>query len=211
VTQHSTAAAAAPPITTAAAPARLASATTNAVVLGIALEVLAIQFSPTLQMAAIRARPCSRTISLHVEAGALPSINLPEAGFELGPVKLDARGHIETVRLLPTTQRLGALPTHHSFPVGTISVLPWNGGKAVELTPAAAAPMMMLLSAPFELAGVELSAGFGVGALVLRARPGQLRVSLERDASNRGAAFQTAQVLLDRSAQIAEISLDAVA
>ena len=209
--QQSTSSVAAVPQITAAAPARLAFATTNAVVIGVALEVLAIQFSPTLQMAAIRARPASRTISLHVEAGALPSINLPEAGFELGPVKLDARGQIDTVRLLPTTQRIGALPTHHAFPVGAVSVLPWNGGKAVELTPSAAAPMMMLLSAPFELAGVELSAGFGVGALVLKARAGQIRVSLEREAAQSGAAFQTAQVLLNRSAQIAEILLDAVA
>jgi hypothetical protein len=162
-------------------------------------------------MAAIRARPASRTISLHVEAGALPSINLPEAGFELGPVNLDARGQIDTVRLLPTSQRIGTLPAGHTFPVGTVSVLPWNGRKAVELTPAAAAPMMMLLNAPFELASVELSAGFGVAALVLKARAGRLRVSLDRDDRRTGAEFQTAQVLLDRSAQIAEILLDAVA
>ena len=200
-----------PRVITAAAPARIASATTNSVVLGITLEVLAIQFSSTLQMAAIRARPASRTISLHVEAGALPNLNLPEAGFELGPVNLDARGQLDTVRLLPTTQRIGALPTSHAFPVGTVSVLPWNGGKAVELTPAAAAPMMMLLAAPFELAGVELSTGFGVGALVLKARSGRIRVSLDRDNARTGAAFQTAQVLLNRSAQIAEILLDAVA
>ena len=200
-----------PRVITAAAPARIASATTNSVVLGITLEVLAIQFSSTLQMAAIRARPASRTISLHVEAGALPSLNLPEAGFELGPVNLDARGQIDTVRLLPTSQRIGALPTSHAFPVGTVSVLPWNGGKAVELTPAAAAPMMILLVAPFELAGVELSTGFGIGALVLKARSGRIRVSLDRDSARTGAAFQTAQVLLNRSAQIAEILLDAVA
>ena len=211
-TQHSTASAATAPQTiAAAAPARLASATTNAVVIGIALEVLAIQFSPTLQMAAIRARPASQTISLHVESGALPNISLPEAGFELGPVNLDGRGQIHTVRLLPTTQRIGALPPRHAFPVGTVSVLPWNGGKAVELTPAAAAPMMMLLNAPFELAGVELSAGFRVGALVLKARAGEIRVSLDREGARSGAAFQTAQVLLNRSAQIAEILLDAVA
>ena len=196
------------PQITAAAPARIASATTNAVVIGIALEVLAVQFSPTLQMAAIRARPASRTISLHVEAGALPSMNLPEAGFELGPVNLDARGQIHTVRLLPSTQRIGALPTTHAFPVGTVSVLPWNGGKAVELTPTAAAPMMMLLSAPFELAGVELSPTFSVGSLVLKARGGEVRVSLNSDRAQPGAAFKTAQVVLNGSAHIAEILLD---
>ncbi|HSH38020.1 MAG TPA: hypothetical protein VK993_04475, partial [Chthoniobacterales bacterium] len=190
---------------------RLAAATANAVVLSLPLEVLAIQFSPTLQMVAIRARPASRTISLHVEPGVLPGINLPEAGFELGPVNLDVRGQINTIRLLPTEQRIGALPTRNAFPVGTVSLLPANGGRAVELTPAPAAPMMMLLSAPFELAGVELSPAFSVRSLVLHARGGEIRVSLDRQGARSGTAFQTAQVLLNRSAQIAEILLDAVA
>jgi hypothetical protein len=71
--------------------------------------------------------------------------------------------------------------------------------------------MMMLLSAPFDLAGVELSPSFRVGSLVLKARPGEIRVSLDRDGARSGATFATAQVLLNRSAQIAEILLDAVA
>ena len=192
------------------APARIATAATNAVILGLALEVLAIQFSPTLQMAAIRARPASRTISLHVHPDAVSTINLPEAGFELGPVTLDARGQIDAIRLLPTAQRLGAIPPRKAFPVGALSVLPATGGKAVELTPAAVAPVMMLLSAPFDLTGVELSPAFRVDSLVLKARPGEIRVSLDRDGAQSGAAFKTAQVLLNRSAEIAEILLDAV-
>jgi hypothetical protein len=187
------------------------AAPTNTVVIGIALEVLAIQFSPALQMAAIRARPASRTVSLHVEAGALPGVNLPEAGFELGPVVLDTRGQLQTIRLLPTAQRISAMPPRHAFPVGSVSVLPAKGGKAVELTPAAAAPMLMHLAMTFDLGGVELSASFGVGALVLAARGGEIRVSLERESPRSGTAFKTAQVFLNRSAQIAEILLDAVA
>jgi DNA-binding response OmpR family regulator len=199
------------PVPLGVAPARIVATPTNTVVVGIPLEVLAIQFSPALQMAAIRARPASRTISLHVAAGAMPGVNLPETGFELGPVQLDGRGQMETIRLLPTAQRIGTIQSSHAFPVGGVSVLPWNGGKAVELTPTAAAPMLMHLAAPFELAGVELSPTFGVRALVLRARAGAIRVSLDRDGGRSGASFQTAQVLLNRSAEIAEILLDAVA
>lgn len=198
-------------VASAATPARLATATGNGVVVSLAMEVLAIQFSSALQMAAIRARPVSRTISLHVEAGAVPSMSLPDAGFELGAVDLDARGQMHTVRLLPTAQRIGEIPAYNAFPVGAVSVLPANGGKAIELTPGPAAPMMLLLSAPFELAGVELSPSFGVSSLVLKARGGEIRVSLHRDSGGTGAAFKTAQVLLNRSAQIAEILLDSVA
>ena len=193
------------------APARLVAAPTNVVLLAVPLEVVAVQFSTRLQMAAIRARPASRTISLHVDAGALGGMSLPEAGFELGPVELDARGQIDAIRLLPTTQRPSAIEPRNAFPVGGVSLLATNGGKAVELRPAAAAPMVMNFSAPFELASVELSPTFGVGALVLKARAGDIRVSLEREGARSGATFATAQVLLNRSAQIAEILLEAVA
>lgn len=199
------------PAATGVAPARIAAVASNAVVVGLALEVVAIQFSATLQMAAIRARPASRMIALHVQPDALPGVTLPEAGFELGPVLLDARGQIDTIRLLPTAQRISAIQPRNAFPVGAVAVLPTNGGKAVELTPTAAAPMTMFLTAPFNLVGVELSQTFGVGALVLKARGGEIRVSLGRDGVPTGASFKTAQVLLNRSAAIAEILLDAVA
>ena len=71
--------------------------------------------------------------------------------------------------------------------------------------------MMMMLTAPFELAGVELSAAFSVGSLVLKARAGDIRVSFEREDARTGATFKSAQVLLNRSAQIAEILLDTAA
>ena len=193
------------------APARLATVSSNAVVVGFALEVLAIQFSPALQMAAIRARPVSRTVSVHVDPSALSGVPLPEAGFELGPINLDARGQIDTLRLIPTAGSIAAVQPRNAFAVGGVSVLPWNDDRALELTPSGAAAMTMHLSASFELAGVELTAAFGVRSLVLKTRGGDIRVSLNRERGETAARFKTAQVLLNRSAHIAEILLDAIA
>lgn len=106
---------------------------------------------------------------------------------------------------------LASIQPRNAFPVGGVSVLPSNGGGAMELTPSATAPMTMQLLVSFELTGVELSPTFGIGSLMLRATGGDIRVSLDRDAAGAGARFKTAQVLLNRSAQIAEILLDAIA
>jgi hypothetical protein len=193
------------------APARIRTATSNAVVLGLALEVVSMQFSSSLRMAAIRARPWSRTVSLHMHPQALPGITLPEAGFELGRIDLDTRGHMQTVRLLPSNGRPTKPPLRDAFPVADVAVLPANGDKAVQLTPASMAPMTMQLFASFDLTGVELSPTFGIGSLVLKSRGADLRVTLSRGGPSTGATFKSAQVLLDRSAKIAEILLDAVA
>jgi hypothetical protein len=190
---------------------RIPATKSNSVLLSIPLEVVAMQFSPTLQMAAIRARPSSSLVSLHVEPGALPGVTLPEAGFELGAVELDVRGQIEVVRLSPTTRQRTKVEPRRAFPVGGLAVLPSNGGKAMQLLPSPANSMTLQLEAPFELAGVELSASFGVRHLVLRSRGGRMRVSMPSQAAGAGAAFETAQVLLNRSGQIDEILLDAVA
>ena len=186
----------------------------NVVVLAMPLEVVSMQFSPSLQMRAIRARPVSPTVSLHVLPQAMPSGVIPEARFDLARVNLDARGQIDTIRLAPTTRAVPAFASETAVAVVGIGVLLANGGTAMELMPAPAAPMRMQLTALFELAGVELSPGFRVAHLVLKWRGGNMHVSQQAEAAGAaspGATFETAQVLLDRSGRIAEILLDAPA
>ena len=170
-----------------------------------------MQFSSSLRMAAIRARPCSSIVSLHIEPGTLPGVVLPEAGFELGAVDLDARGQIEVVRLSPTTQPRTILEARTAFPVAGLAILPSHGGRSMQLIPAPATAMTLQLEAPFELAGVELSASFGVRHLVLKTRGGRMRVTMDPQHANAGANFETAQVLLNRAGCIDEILFDAFA
>lgn len=192
-------------------PVRFAVGRDNGVVVGLPLFVVSMQFSSTLQMAVIRARPCSRIISLRIDPRSLPGASRPEAGFELERVGLDTRGHIQTLCLAPTRKGVSALPSAGQILIDAVAVLPTNGDRIVQLTPAAAAPMKMQLLASFELGGVELSPGFELASLVLISRSRKMRVSLHPESANTGATFESAQVLLDHSARIAEVLLDAVA
>ncbi len=129
-------------------------------------------------------------------------------------VNLDARGQIDTVRLVPSTRAIPAMMSASSVSVVGLAVLLANGGSAVELMPAPAAPMRMQLTALFELAGVELSPAFRVAHLVLKWRGGNMHVSQQTGpagAAPGGVNFETAQILLDRSGRVAEILLDAPA
>jgi len=183
----------------------------NAVILSLPLEVVSIQLSPSLQMKAIRARPFSATVSLHVLPQGVPGGVSREAVFELRGVNLDARGRIDTVRVAPSAGPLPEMSAGNAIAVVGLSLLPAASGAAIELLPAPAAPMRMQLTTLFELSGVELSPGFRVGHLILKWGGGKMRVSQQSDAAHGGVTFETAQLLLDRSGGIAEILLDAVA
>jgi CheY-like chemotaxis protein len=184
----------------------------NAVVLTLPLEVVSMQFSPSLQIRAIRARPVSPTVSIHVLPQAATPGVIPEARFDLSRVKLDASGQIDTIRLAPTTRAIPALFVPDAVSIVGLAVLLGNGGAAIELMPAPTAPMRMQLTALFELTGVELSPDFRVAHLVVRWRGGNMHVTQQPTGNGSpatGLTFETAQVLLDRAGQIAEILLDA--
>ncbi|MDQ2659396.1 MAG: hypothetical protein M3Y03_03145 [Verrucomicrobiota bacterium] len=71
--------------------------------------------------------------------------------------------------------------------------------------------MRIQLLVLFELVAVELTAELGVEHLILKTRGAKVRLNLRPGATNTGITFQAAQVLLDRSARIAEVLLDALA
>ncbi|HEY0367972.1 MAG TPA: response regulator, partial [Chthoniobacterales bacterium] len=182
----------------------------NAVVVTFPLEVLSIQFSASLAMRAIRARPFSPQVSLHVLPQTTPGVVIPEASFDLSRVDLNARGQIDIIRVTPTSTVMAAIESSYAISLVGVSVLRASSGPAVELIPAPAAARLRL-TALFELVGVELSAGFRVGHLVLQWRGGKMRVTQEADTPRPGVIFETAQVLLDREARIAEFLLEAIA
>ncbi len=191
------------------APARLTSGSNNSVTVGLLLEIVSLQFSPALQISAIRARPRSQATALQVEAQTLAGTPLPRAGFELDSVQLDARGQIDTIRLAPFQHRVTVHGASSAVSVADLNVLPAGGG-AMEIIPGPSSTVNLQLFAAFTLEAVELTPAFTLAHLVLRSQGGKLRVTLQPEAVNSGATFDTAQVLLDRSGRIAEILLDAV-
>jgi hypothetical protein len=173
------------------------------------MEVIAIQFTPRFQIGTIRAKPTASTLSLTHSSSSAPAENLL-AGFEIGPVELDAQGRIRLMRVVPTRRPANSIHTRNGFAINDVALL--NQNASIELTAQAAAPMTMQLVAMFKVAGVELSDRFEVAQLVLQ--PAGTRVRITLDPHSRapgGTEFEAAQVRLDASSRIAEFVLNAAA
>ena len=186
-------------------------ASENEVVLGFPLEVTSMQLTPLLKIGSLRAKPSSLAVSLRVRSGLVREPRPLEIGFELGAVKLDERGRIDTMRLVPTRRSLDLpAPTRSSFEVSAIEDLPANARNRVQLTSTIAAPMTMQLLAHFHLLAVEMAPNLEIGALLVKAHAGSVRVTLDRQTSApeaSAATFDYSSVKLDVSARIVELSL----
>jgi hypothetical protein len=188
-------------------PAKLAAVNGSSVLLGLGMEVIAVQFTPRFQIGTIRARPTAFTLSLtHSTA---PSKNLL-AGFEIGPVELDPQGRIQTMRVVPMHRPANLIQTRNALEINDVALV--NQNASIELTAGYAAPMTMQLMARFKVAGVELSDRFEVAQLLLQ--PAGTRVHITLDPQSRlagGTEFETVQVRLDASRRITEFVLNSAA
>jgi DNA-binding response OmpR family regulator len=183
----------------------LATANGSSVVVGLGMEVIAVQFTPRFKIGTIRARLTASTLSL--TPSSAPAENLL-AGFEIGPVELDATGRIRTMRVMPTRQPAKAVQTRTQLAINDVALV--NQSASIQVTAGQTAPMTIQLVALFKVAGVELSDRFEVAQLVLQ--PTETRVRIILDPQSRASTeFETAEVRLDLSQRIAEFVLNAAA
>jgi DNA-binding response OmpR family regulator len=185
-------------------PARLAATNGSSVVLGLGMEVIAVQFTQSFKVGTIRARPTESTLSLtHSSA---PAENLL-AGFEIGPVELGPDGRIQTLRVVPTHRPAKRIEARNGFAINDVALV--NKNASIQMTAGQTAPMTMQLVALFKVAGVELSDRFEVAQLVLQPAATRVRVTLDpQSRSAGGTEFETVQVRLDASRRIAEFVLN---
>jgi DNA-binding response OmpR family regulator len=187
---------------------RVAATDGNAALLGIFLEVLAMQLTPQLQIGAIRARPASSTVSLRLQSATTRSALGSEIGFQLGPAKLNNEGRISSLRVIPTITPFQPAPMRTSFEIGGVALIPNETRARVQLTPAGTTPMTMELFAHLELGAVELSQTFQVAQLILNWHTNAVRVTLNPKAPEKTAAKFDLRVLrLDQSGRLAEVLL----
>jgi DNA-binding response OmpR family regulator len=197
----------APPVPVFPVSSPLAAANGSSVVVGLGLEILAIQFTPRFQIGAIRARPTFSTLSL--SHSSVPGQNLL-AGFQVGPVELDANGRIHTMRVLPT--RRPPVPVEVTTQLAISDVALVNQSASFQVTGGGqASPMTVELLALFKVARVELSERFEVSQLILQSAGSRVRVNLDPHARTAGTDFETVAVRLDSSRRVAEFFLSAVA
>jgi DNA-binding response OmpR family regulator len=195
-----------PPPLPSARPAKLAGSNGGAVVVGLGMEVISVQFTPRFQIGTIRARPSAATLSLTQLFAPSVAEEGWGAGFELGPAELDSRGRIKALRVRPTRRPADSIRTQSGFNINEVKLV--DGAACIQFTAGASAPMTMQLVAVFKVAGVELSDSFEVAQLVLQPEGSRVRIIL--DTQSRGAAgteFETVGVRLDTSGRIAEFVL----
>ncbi|MEY2559360.1 MAG: hypothetical protein QOE34_2785 [Verrucomicrobiota bacterium] len=200
-----------PPIALRPSPsAKVATSKGGAVLLGLGMEVISVQFTPRLQIGTIRAKPSATTLSLTQLLAASGTESFWGPGFELGMVELDPQGQIKTMRVVPTRRPADSIRMHNGFDINQVELV--NGDACIQLVSGTTAPMTMQLVAIFKVAAVELSDRFEVAQLVLQPEGSRVRITLDPQARGAaGAEFETVKVKLDSSARIAEFVLNSAA
>ena len=191
-------------------PAKLAGPNGGAVVLGLGMEVISVQFTPRFQIGTIRARPSGTALSLTQLLIPADAENRWGAGFELGTVELDSAGRIRAMRVRPTRKPAESIQTHNGFAINDVKLI--NEAACIQFTAGTSVPMTMQLVAVFKVAGVELSDRFEVAQLVLQPEGSRVRITLEPQVrgGTTGTEFETAGVRLDASGRIAEFLLSSI-
>jgi len=186
------------------APRKFPASKHGNVLLGWAMEVISVQFTPRFQLGTIRVRP---TAKLSLTQLRLPPVIGNGAGFEVGKAELAEDGRIKTLRLRPTRGPADSIHIRKGFDINDVELV--NETACIQFTAGPVSPMTLQLLATFELVGVELSDRFEVAQLILRPEGTRVRVSLDpRSREKGGAEFDTVAVQVDAAARIVEFVLN---
>ncbi len=174
----------------------------------LSLKIVAMQFTSSFEMETARMQPFDRIVS--VKMGAKTELNgVPlESGFRLGRIELGGDGQIEMLRLVPTRQPPQLPVPSSSFPVAMSRFGQSPADPKLQLAAPPEGAMRVRLTAHFELSSVELSVGFEVAALLLKAirRP----VLVRNDGETAGRPFRVADVELDASSELQSLLVRAI-
>ena len=163
------------------------------------LQIVALRLTPQLQIEGMCLQPANGIVALETQPKGTAAAAI-ETGFRLGQIQMAPDGQIETLRLLPTRQSFQLPEGGNSFAVGGTNLQPTNSHREVELVAAPDQPMVVQLIAPFELHRVELSSGFEVEALLLRARGRE--VMTRHGAAGEGRRFALAEMEVDPAGEL---------
>ncbi len=164
------------------------------------LEIVALRLTPLLQMEVVRLQPVHPIVAVEREQGEGETETVLETGFRLGKVETASGGQIESLRLIPTRESFELPEAANSFAVGEINLRRADSHRDLELVAASDAAMSVQLTASFELLRVELSPGFEIGALLVRARG--TRVFIRNRETGEGTPFELEEVELDPAGEL---------
>ncbi len=174
----------------------------------LALKIVSMQFSSSLAMESASMQPFDRIVA--VKMGEKKDLNgVPlETGFRLGKIVLGSDRQIETLRLVPTRQPPQLPVPSSSFPVATSRFGQAPTDPKLQLTAPAEGAMRVRLTAQYKLLSVELSVGFEVAAVLLKATPQPVLVRNAGETA--GRPFSVEAVQLDGSSELQSLLVKAI-
>jgi len=166
-----------------------------------ALEIAAMQLTPSFKMDVLKVRPTSKLVSMRLGSSEQPqpAMNL-QVAFEIADIQ-PADGALGTIRLTPAQQARPTATGSPSFAVAGLQVMPNIDTAPVQLTPLqGAAPVFV--TAACQISTIELSPSLQIASIILNSNSKQVIVQLPGaapDSADSAPVFEIANLQVSDS------------
>jgi hypothetical protein len=175
-----------------------------------ALEIAAMQVTPTFKMEVLKVRPTSKLVGMRLGSSQQPepAMNL-QVAFEIADIQ-PADGALGTIRLTPSQQK-PMIDGSPSLTVAGLQFVPIFQSAPLWLIPSQERPATVLVTVPFQITTMEFSASFEIASVVLNSTSKEVIVQLPGAASTAGEGtpmFEIANLQLSEGGDIALMQLN---
>jgi hypothetical protein len=132
-----------------------------------ALEIVAMQLTPSFKMGVLKMRPTSKLVSMRLGSSQQPqpAMNL-QVAFEIADIQ-PADGALGTIRLTPSQRATPTATGSPSFAVAELQVIPNIDTAPVQLTPLQG-EATVFVTAACEMSTIEFSPSFEIASIMRR-------------------------------------------
>jgi hypothetical protein len=166
-----------------------------------ALEIAAMQLTPSFKMDVLKVRPTSKLVSMRLGSSQQPqpAMNV-QVAFEIAEIQ-PADGALGTIRLTPSQQARPTATGSPSFAVAGLQVMPNIDTAPVQLTPLQGEATVSVTAA-CQISTVEFSPSFEIASIILNSNSKQVIVQLPGaapDSADSAPVFEIANLQVSDS------------
>jgi hypothetical protein len=181
--------------------AKPAATMQNSVQITFALEIAAMQLTPSFKMDVLKVRSTSKLVSMRLGSSQQPepAMNL-QVAFEIADIQ-PADGALGTIRLSPSQQAKPTATGSPSFAVAGLQVMPNIDTAPVQLAPLQGAATVFVTAA-CQISTIEFSPSFEIASIILNSNSKQVIVQLPGaapDSADSAPAFEIANLQVSDS------------
>jgi hypothetical protein len=166
-----------------------------------ALEIAAMQLTPSFKMDVLKVRPTSKLVSMRLDSSQQPqpAMNL-QVAFEIADIH-PADGALGTIRLTPSQQARPTVTGSPSFAVAGLQIMPNIDTAPLQLTPLQGA-VTVFVTAACQISTIEFSPSFEIASIILNSNSKQVIVQLPGaapDSADSARVFEIANLQVSDS------------